>query len=146
MYLLAEVIPAIKKLLIRFSRDQAIMFLTALMLVLVGVDIYFAHDLDAVIKPNEWIPIIFSPVAGLVLFFAGWISLKHRQAANLLAAWPTQGPPELQGALNCQGSLEQVQQWFTRAGVTPTEWRPFLGNADGSRASTPSGSPNIRPT
>lgn len=86
MYLLAEVLPVIKRIPIRFSRDQAVMFLTALMLVLVGVDIYFAHDLDVVIKPNEWIPILFSPAAGLALFFAGWISLKHRQAANLLAA------------------------------------------------------------
>ncbi len=42
------------------------------------------------------------------------------QAGNLLAAWPAQGSPELSGTLNCQGSLEQVQQWFTRAGTTPT--------------------------
>lgn len=44
------------------------------------------------------------------------------QATNLLAAWPAQGQPELQGALNCQGSLEQVQQWFARPGVTP-KWQ-----------------------
>lgn len=47
------------------------------------------------------------------------------QATNLLAAWPVQGPPELQGAVNCQGSLEQVQQWFTRPGAAP-KWQ-FAG-------------------
>lgn len=86
MYLLAEVFPWVKRLPIRFSRDQAVLFLTALMLVLVGVDIYFAHLLDSVIKPYEWIPIIFSPIAGIVMFLAGWISLKNRPAANLLAS------------------------------------------------------------
>jgi hypothetical protein len=85
MYLLAEIFPWVKRLPIRFSRDQAVLFLTATMLVLVGVDIYFAHLLDAVIKPYEWIPIIFSPAAGLVMFLAGWISLKNRPTANILA-------------------------------------------------------------
>ncbi len=85
MYLLAEILPVIKKLPIRFSRDQAVMFLTAFMLVLVGLDIYFAHYLDMVIKPYEWIPIIFSPLAGLGLFYAGWISLKKRIIANWIA-------------------------------------------------------------
>lgn len=62
------------------------MFLTALMLVLVGVDIYLAHDLDAVIKPKEWIPILFSPLAGIALFACGWVSLKHRLPANIIAS------------------------------------------------------------
>jgi hypothetical protein len=86
MYLLAEILPVIKKLRIPFSRDQAVMFLTALMLVLVGVDIYLAHDLDAVIKPKEWIPILFSPLAGIALFACGWVSLKHRLPANIIAS------------------------------------------------------------
>lgn len=86
MYLLAEIFPFVQKLRIRFSRDQAILFLTAFMLVIVGLDIYFAHDLDAVIKPYEWIPIIFSPLAGLGLFIAGLISLKNRINANWIAS------------------------------------------------------------
>ena len=85
MYLLAEIIPWVRKLRIKFTRDQAVLFLTAFMLVLVGVDIYFAHLLDAVIKPFEWIPIIFSPLAGIGMFIAGWISLKHRMQANWIA-------------------------------------------------------------
>jgi hypothetical protein len=39
--------------------------------------------LNGTIVPYEWIPIIFSPAAGVILLVAGWIAMRNRPAANL---------------------------------------------------------------
>lgn len=50
-----------------------------------GVDIYLAHSISGSITPNEWIPIVFGPVAGVILLIAGLIALRDRPLATLLA-------------------------------------------------------------
>ena len=67
------------------SRDQLMLLLMAVNLIFLGVDTYLAHSLSGTIRANEWIPIIFGPVAGALLLVAGIIALRQRSAATLLA-------------------------------------------------------------
>jgi hypothetical protein len=53
--------------------------------IFLGIDIYLAHSISGTIVPNEWIPIIFGPVAGLLLLLAGLIALRQRQLATVIA-------------------------------------------------------------
>jgi hypothetical protein len=50
------------------------------------VDTYLAHSISGTIRAGEWIPIIFGPVAGVLLLIAGLVALRQRQAANLIAS------------------------------------------------------------
>lgn len=53
--------------------------------IFLGVDIYLAHSISGTIVPNEWIPIIFGPVAGILLLIAGLIALRWRNIATVFA-------------------------------------------------------------
>jgi hypothetical protein len=90
MYLLAEALPFLRRwrLLRRppLNRDQVVLLMTALNLILLGLDTYLAHSISGTIRPGEWIPIIFGPVAGVLLLLAGLIALRQRQAANIIAS------------------------------------------------------------
>lgn len=86
MYHLATVVPAIRRLRIPLSRDQLILLLAAVNELFLGLDIYLAHNISGTIVPREWIPIIFGPVAGLVLLLAGLIALRNRPLATVLAS------------------------------------------------------------
>ena len=44
-----------------------------------------AHLISGTIVPREWIPIIFGPLAGLLLIFTGWLVRKNRQLAIWIA-------------------------------------------------------------
>ena len=70
---------------IPITREQLMMVMVAVNLMFLGLDIFLAHGMNGTIRPNEWIPIIFGPAAGVVLLVAGAISLRHRTAAILLA-------------------------------------------------------------
>ena len=85
MYLLAEIIPFIRRLKLPFSRDQFILLLAAFNLLVLGVDTYLAHNINGAIRGNMWIPIIFGPAAGAVLLAAGLVAMKRRLAANAIA-------------------------------------------------------------
>ena len=85
MYLLAEVFPFLKKVRLPVDRDQAMLLLTAFMLVMLGVDTYLAHSISGTIRPGEWIPILFGPAAGALLGLAGLVALRKRMAANIAA-------------------------------------------------------------
>lgn len=50
-----------------------------------GVDTYLAHSLSGTIRPYEWIPIYFGPIAGALLALAGLLALRQRAFANTLA-------------------------------------------------------------
>jgi hypothetical protein len=50
------------------------------------VDTYLAHSISGTIRAGEWIPIIFGPVAGVLLLIGGLIALRQRQAANLIGS------------------------------------------------------------
>jgi hypothetical protein len=67
------------------TRDQCMLLLMAVNMLFLGVDTYLAHSMTGTIRGYEWIPIVFSPAAGIVLLVAGAIALRRRPAANLLA-------------------------------------------------------------
>jgi hypothetical protein len=85
MYYLAELFPALRRLRIPLSRDQIMLLLAAVNEFFLGFDIYLAHRISGTIVPNEWIPIVFGPVAGALLLFSGLIALRRRNFAALLA-------------------------------------------------------------
>jgi len=86
MYLLAEVIPLVRRLRLPVNRDQVVLLMAALNEILLGVDTYLAHSISGTIRAGEWIPILFGPVAGVLLLIAGLVALRQRQAANLIAS------------------------------------------------------------
>jgi hypothetical protein len=86
MYLLAELFPSIRRLRIPFSRDQFMLLLAAVNLIVLGVDTYLAHDINGAIRGFEWIPIIFGPAAGVLLLAAGLVALRRRMLANTVAS------------------------------------------------------------
>ena len=53
--------------------------------IFLGVDIYLAHSISGTITPREWIPIVFGPIAGVLLLVAGLIALKQRPLATVIA-------------------------------------------------------------
>lgn len=86
MFYLAEAIPAARRLRLPFSRDQAVLLLVAFNEIMLGVETYLAHQVSGTIVPNEWIPILFGPVAGLLLLLAGLLALRNRSLATWLAS------------------------------------------------------------
>ncbi len=53
--------------------------------IFLGVDIYLAHSISGTITPREWIPIVFGPIAGVLLLVAGLIALRQRPLATVIA-------------------------------------------------------------
>lgn len=86
MYHLASVFPFIRRFRLPVSRDQVMLLLMAVNMVFLGVDTYLAHSLSGTIRPLEWIPIIFGPVAAGLLLLGGLIALRRRPLANLIGA------------------------------------------------------------
>ena len=68
-----------------FTRDQVMLLMIASNEILLGVETYLAHKISGTIRPNEWIPIIFGPVAGLLLLAAGLLALRQRRLAMVTA-------------------------------------------------------------
>ncbi len=85
MYHLATVVPPVRRFKIPLSRDQALLLMAALNELFLGVDIYLAHRISGTIVPYEWIPILFGPIAGVLLLVAGMIALRRRALATGLA-------------------------------------------------------------
>ena len=85
MYHLAKIFPAIRRIPVPFSRDQVMMLMLALNFLLLSVETYLAHLVSGTIVLNEWIPILFSPTAGVVLLLAGILSFRKRNLAVILA-------------------------------------------------------------
>ncbi len=76
----------IKRVRIPVSRDQAMLLLLALNELLLGVETYLAHSISGTIMPKEWIPIIFGPVAGILLVLAGLLAIRKRTLATVIAS------------------------------------------------------------
>ena len=53
--------------------------------IMLGLDTFLAHVLNNTIQPREWIPIIFGPIAGIMLLVAGLLALRNRKQATWLA-------------------------------------------------------------
>jgi len=82
---LATVFPQTRRLRLPLSRDQLMLLMAAVNEIFLGIDIYLAHSISGTIVPNEWIPIIFGPIAGVLLLLAGLIALRNRPLAMVLA-------------------------------------------------------------
>jgi hypothetical protein len=87
VYSLATVFPPLARVKrLPFSRDQIILFMVAVNEIFLGIDIYLAHSISGTIVPNEWIPIIFGPTAGVLLLVLGLLAQRKRMLANVLAS------------------------------------------------------------
>lgn len=85
-YPLATVFPPLQRVgKLLLSRDQVMLLMMAVNEIFLAVDIYLAHSISGTIRPNEWIPIIFGPIAGGLLLLAGLIALKQRPLATGIA-------------------------------------------------------------
>lgn len=86
MNYLAVAFPAASRLRLPVSRDQAVLLLVVVNLLLLGVETYFAHLISGTIVPRERIPIVFGPIGGLLLLLAGMLALRRRPLATVLAS------------------------------------------------------------
>lgn len=82
---LRDIFPALTDIKLPFSRDQFFLLLAGVNEIFLGIDIYLAHKVSGTIVFREWIPIIFGPVAGVLIFLAGWIALRKRGLATVIA-------------------------------------------------------------
>ena len=85
MYHLATLVPLVQRIRLPLSRDQLMLLMAAINEIFLGIDIYLAHSISGTIVPNEWIPIIFGPIAGVLLLLAGVIAFKQRPLATVIA-------------------------------------------------------------
>lgn len=86
MISLAELLPPLRRLpRIPLARDQWILLMAAVNEIFLGVDTFLAHSISGTIRPGEWIPIVFGPIAGILLLIAGLIALRRPRAASLMA-------------------------------------------------------------
>jgi len=82
---LRDIFPALADIELPFSRDQFFLLLAGVNEIFLGIDIYLAHKISGTIVFREWIPIIFGPVAGALIFLAGWIARRKRALATVIA-------------------------------------------------------------
>jgi len=82
---LQRLLPGLEKVNLLFSRDQLFLLMTAVNQIFLGVDIYLAHMISGTIVPREWIPIIFGPIAGILILGAGLIARRRRETALVIA-------------------------------------------------------------
>ncbi|MBT4003200.1 MAG: hypothetical protein HOF10_07765 [Chloroflexi bacterium] len=85
MYHLATIFPKLKEIKLPLSRDQLVLVMVAINEIIVGVDIFLAHSISRTIVPYEWIPIIFGPIAGILLLISGAIAIRRRELATSIA-------------------------------------------------------------
>jgi hypothetical protein len=85
MYHLATIFPGVRRVRIPLSRDQLMLLMMATNLIFLAIDIYLAHLISGTIVPNEWIPIVFGIVGGVLLLIAGAIAIKYRTPASIIA-------------------------------------------------------------
>lgn len=84
-YHLAQLFPALRDTSLPLTRDQLMLLMAATNELFLGIDIYLAHKISGTIVPNEWVPIIFGPIAALLLLAAGAIAQRRRQLATVFA-------------------------------------------------------------
>jgi len=129
MYLLAEAIPAVRRWRIPYSRDQMFMLMAAFNELMLAVEIYLAHSISGSLVGSEWIPVIFGPIAALLLALAGLISLRNRPLAIWLAI-PTLLASILVGVAGAYFHMARAFQPFAAAGqqvnISLAVWAPPL--------------------
>ena len=86
MVRLATIFPPLQRFRrLPLSRDQLMLLMAATNEIFLGIDTYLAHSISGTIRPYEWIPILFGPVAGALLLLAGIIALRQRPLATVIA-------------------------------------------------------------
>ncbi len=88
MTLLAELslpLDGLRRRWLPLTRDQMMLLMAAVNEIFLGIDTYLAHSISGTIRPYEWIPIVFGPVAGGLLLIAGLIALRRRPLASSIA-------------------------------------------------------------
>jgi len=85
MYHLATIFPGIRRIRIPLTRDQAMLLMLATNQLLLGLETYIAHLISGTLVPREYIPIVFGPVAGVLLLLIGLLAFRNRPLATLLA-------------------------------------------------------------
>jgi hypothetical protein len=86
MVQLATIFPPLQRIRrLPLSRDQLMLLMAATNEIFLGIDTYLAHSISGTIRPYEWIPIIFGPIAGALLLLAGVIALRRRPLATVIA-------------------------------------------------------------
>jgi hypothetical protein len=88
MTLLAELslpLDGLRRRWLHLTRDQMMLLMAAVNEIFLGIDTYLAHSISGTIRPYEWIPIVFGPVAGGLLMIAGLIALRRRPLASSIA-------------------------------------------------------------
>ena len=87
VYHLATAFPRLHSLRrLPLTRDQCMLLMAAVNEIFLGIDIYLAHSISGTIVPNEWIPILFGPLAGSLLILTGIIALRNRPLATWMAS------------------------------------------------------------
>jgi len=84
-YHLAQLFPALRRLSLPLTRDQLMLLMAATNELFLGIDIYLAHRISGTIVPNEWIPIVFGPIAAALLILAGLVAQRRRALATVFA-------------------------------------------------------------
>lgn len=86
MYHLATIFPPVRRVgRLPLSRDQLMLLMAAINQLFLALDIYLAHGLNGQIRTNEWIPIIFGVIAGVLLLLAGILAFRNRPLATIIA-------------------------------------------------------------
>lgn len=75
--------PWLRKIKLPASRDQLMLLMAAINEIFLGIDIYLAHKISGTIVPREWIPIVFGPLAGILLLGALWALPRRGKTAAL---------------------------------------------------------------
>ena len=82
---LAAIFPPVQRVRMPLSRDQVMLLYIATNFIFLALDTYLVHYANLTIRPNEWIPIIFSPIAAVLLLLAGLLAFRQRLLASTLA-------------------------------------------------------------
>jgi hypothetical protein len=85
VYLLADAFPVLRRWPVSLGRDRLFLLMAALNEYMLAVEIWLAHSISGTIRPDEWIPIVFGPIAGTLLAAAGLVDLRNRGLAVGLA-------------------------------------------------------------
>ena len=85
MYHLSTIYPPVKNIYIPLTRDQTMLLMLAFNELMLGAETYIAHLISGTIVPYEWIPILFGPIACILLLLAGLLALDRRALATVIA-------------------------------------------------------------
>jgi hypothetical protein len=81
----ATILPFMAGRRLPLSRDQLMLLMMAANELFLAFDILLAHSISGSITGREWIPILFGPIAGILLLAAGWLAMARRDQASLIA-------------------------------------------------------------